>query len=432
MRKKSVLALLLALMIILSGCTLVTKDEEKDNARVIIDVNGETVTKHVVTAAVQNQISQNEYYNQMFAAYGYSGVYSTDEATVTAQVIDSFVENLVLKQKAYAMGMNELTDEEKAKAEEHAKEYYESFLSSVISAYLPNSGLEGDELNAAAEKYVAENDIKTADGRSTYEDFLQSAIDEQAIEKLKADIVKDVTVTEEEIQADFDAKVESDKADSETNADNYGYNLMNNIAVYYAPAGYRMVKQILITVSDEDSKAADEANTALTEAKNALESAGEDADKDALQAAVDAAQAAYDEAKATGMANAKAKAEEVLALATAEGADFDALVSEYSSDNMPESGYAVREGFAYFVEPFVNGAMALQNVGDISEPVESSYGYHIIKYVSDVAEGPVDIETVRAGITDSLLMAKQDELTETTIKQWISEANAKTYPDRLN
>ena len=432
MRKKSVLALLLALMMILSGCTLVTKDEEKDNARVIIDVNGETVTKHVVTAAVQNQISQNEYYNQMFAAYGYSGVYSTDEATVTAQVIDSFVENLVLKQKAYAMGMNELTDEEKAKAEEHAKEYYESFLSSVISAYLPNSGLEGDDLNAAAEKYVAENDIKTADGRSTYEDFLQSAIDEQAIEKLKADIVKDVTVTEEEIQADFDAKVESDKADSETNADNYGYNLMNNIAVYYAPAGYRMVKQILITVSDEDSKAADEANTALTEAKNALESAGEDADKDALQAAVDAAQAAYDEAKATGMANAKAKAEEVLALATAEGADFDALVSEYSSDNMPESGYAVREGFAYFVEPFVNGAMALQNVGDISEPVESSYGYHIIKYVSDVAEGPVDIETVRAGITDSLLMAKQDELTETTIKQWISEANAKTYPDRLN
>ena len=113
MRKKSVLALLLALMIILSGCTLVTKDEEKDNARVIIDVNGETVTKHVVTAAVQNQISQNEYYNQMFAAYGYSGVYSTDEATVTAQVIDSFVENLVLKQKAYAMGMNELTDEER-------------------------------------------------------------------------------------------------------------------------------------------------------------------------------------------------------------------------------------------------------------------------------------------------------------------------------
>ena len=317
MRKKSVLALLLALMMILSGCTLVTKDEEKDNARVIIDVNGETVTKHVVTAAVQNQISQNEYYNQMFAAYGYSGVYSTDEATVTAQVIDSFVENLVLKQKAYAMGMNELTDEEKAKAEEHAKEYYESFLSSVISAYLPNSGLEGDELNAAAEKYVAENDIKTADGRSTYEDFLQSAIDEQAIEKLEADIVKDVTVTEEEIQADFDAKVESDKADSETNADNYGYNLLNNIAVYYAPAGYRMVKQILITVSDEDSKAADEANTALTEAKDALESAGEDADKDALQAAVDTAQAAYDEAKATGMANAKAKADEVYALATA-------------------------------------------------------------------------------------------------------------------
>ena len=432
MRKKSVLALLLALMMILSGCALVTKDEEKDNARVIIDVNGETITKQIVTSAVQNQISQNQYYNQLFANSGYSMSWPTDEATVTSQVIDAYTENLVLKQKAYAMGMNEMTDEEKAHAEEHAKEYYDSFLKSVISAYLSNSELEGDELNAAAEKYVAENDIKTADGRSTYADFLQSAMDEEAVEKLEADIVKDVTVSEEEIKAEFDAKVESAKAELETKPDSYGYAVMNNTVVYYAPAGYRMVKQILIGVSDEDSKAADEAKAALTEAQNALTNAAEDADKDALQAAVDAAQAAYDEAKAAGMANAKAKADEVYALATAEGADFDALVAEYNTDTgMPSAGYAVREGFAYFVDTFVNGAMALQNVGDVSEPVESSYGYHIIQYAADVQEGPVDLETVRDGISDSLLTAKKNELTETTIQQWKDEVNVKTYLDRL-
>lgn len=432
MRKKSVLALLLALVMILSGCTLVTKDEEKDNARVIIDVNGETVDKQTIVSSVRSQISQNEQYNQLFQAYyGYGNMYPTDEATVTSQVIESYTTNLVLKQKAAALGMDQMTDEEKAHAEEHAKEYYNSFLQSVISAYLPNSGLEGDELTAAAEKYVADNAIKTADGRFTYDDFLKTALENEAIEKLEADIVKDVTVTEEEIKADFDAKVEEAKAAMEADPDAYGKNVMNGTTVYYAPAGYRMVKHILVAVSDEDSKAADEAQTALTEAQDALTNAAEDADKDALQAAVDAAQAAYDEAKAAGMANAKAKADEVYAKATAEGADFDALISEYSTDHMPETGYAIREGFASFVEPFVTGAMALQNVGDVSEPVETAYGYHIIKYVSDVQEGPVDLETVRESISSSLLSTKKDELTDATIKQWIDEANVKTFLDRM-
>ena len=418
MRKKSVLALLLVVMMVLSGCALVSKNEEKDNARVIIDVNGETVTKRVISSYVQNQISQNEYYNQLFSSYyGYSDLYPTDEATVTDQVVEAYTQNLVLKQKAYAMGMDQMNDEEAAHVEEHAKEYYESFLQSVISAYLPNSGLEGDELNAAAEKYVAENDVATADGRSTYDDFFQAALEEVAVEKLEEDIVKDVAVTEEEIKADFDAKVEAAKEQMEADPDLYGYNVMSGSAVYYAPAGYRMVKHILITVSDEDQ-------AVITEAQNALDAAAEDADKDALQAAVDAAQAA-------GMANAKAKAEEVLAQATAEGADFDALIAEYSTDSMPETGYAIREGFAYFVEPFVTGAMALQNVGDVSEPIESTYGYHIIKYVSDVAEGPVDIETVRESISSALLSTKKTELTDSTIQQWVSEANVKTYLDRL-
>ena len=433
MRKKSVLALLLAVMMVLSGCALVSKDEEKDNARVIIDVNGETVTKQVISAAVRNQISQNEYYNQLFSSYyGYSAMYPTDEATVTSQVVEAYTQNLVLKQKAAALGMTELTDEEKTHAEEHAKEYYDSFIQSVISAFLPNSGLEGDELTAAAEKYVSEHsDVKTVDGRATYEDFLNAAMEEVAVEKVREDIVKDVTVTEEEIKADFDTKVEAAKTTVESNPDSYGYNRMNGTAVYYAPAGYRMVKHILVGISDEDTKATDEAQTALTEAQDALTNAAEGADKDALQAAVDAAQAAYDAAKAAGMANAKVKADEVYAKATADGADFDALIAEYSTDHMPEEGYAIREGYAYFVEPFVTAAMALQNVGDVSEPVESTYGYHIIKYVSDVAEGPVDLETVRESISSELLTAKKNERTDATIKQWVDEAKVTTYMDRL-
>jgi peptidyl-prolyl cis-trans isomerase D len=177
----------------------------------------------------------------------------------------------------------------------------------------------------------------------------------------------------------------------------------------------------------------------LTDAQAALENAAEDADKDALQSAVTeaeqavaAAQAAYDEAAATTKANAKAKADEVYALAAAEGADFDALVTEYSTDSMPAEGYAIREGFASFVTEFTEGAMALQNVGDVSEPVESTYGYHIIQYASDVEEGAVALEDVQSVISSSLLSQKQNETSAATLAQWVSEANVKTYADRLN
>ena len=98
---------------------------------------------------------------------------------------------------------------------------------------------------------------------------------------------------------------------------------------------------------------------------------------------------------------------------------------------MPANGYAVREGGNTFVEPFTNAAMALANIGDVTEPVETTYGYHIIKYVSDVTEGPVDIETVREAISSSLLTTKQNDLQTATVAQYVSEANVKTFADRL-
>ena len=432
MQKKCLLALLLALAMLLSGCALVTVDNEKDNAQVIVDVNGETVNKAVVHAAVENTIAQNQYYNQLFASYGMSGSYETDEDTVAAQVIETYVNQLVAKQKAIALGLNELTDEEKEAVQTTAQGYYDSFISSVASTYLPGSKLEGDELTAAAVKYAEEHKISTVDGRSTLDDFVQTATEEKLIEKLQDYIVKDVTVSDEEIQADFNTKADEAKASYEADPNAYGTAVNGGSTVYYAPAGYRMVKHILVKVSDEDSAVTTEKQTALNDAKTALDSAAEDADKTALQAAVDAAQAAYDEAVAAGMANAKAKADEIYAQATAEGADFDALIAETNNDpGMPTAGYAIREGFTSFEESFTNAAMALQNVGDVSEPVESTYGYHIIKYVADVQEGPVDLETVKDGISSALLTAKQNDVTDATMAQYVSEATVKTYPERL-
>ena len=49
MAKRTIIfILLLALTLLLSGCALVTVDTAKDNARVIVDVNGETVSTDTI------------------------------------------------------------------------------------------------------------------------------------------------------------------------------------------------------------------------------------------------------------------------------------------------------------------------------------------------------------------------------------------------
>lgn len=208
-----------------------------------------------------------------------------------------------------------------------------------------------------------------------------------------------------------------------------------------------MVKQILVKFTEEDAAVLTEkttayttAQTALTDAKKALDEAAEDADKEALQAAVDEAQKALDEAAAamkaaeeTACQNIQAKTDEIYAKATAEGADFDALVAEYNEDTgMPAAGYAMREGYATFVPSFTKAGMALANVGDVSEPVQSSYGYHIIQYAADIPEGTVALDTVRETLENELLNAKCDEAYTAALASWVEEAQVKTYPERMN
>ena len=79
----------------------------------------------------------------------------------------------------------------------------------------------------------------------------------------------------------------------------------------------------------------------------------------------------------------KATAEEVLKKAKA-GEDFDALMKEYNEDpGETESGYTFGKG--EMVKEFENAAFALK-YNEISDIVETQYGYHIIKRIAGMAE----------------------------------------------
>lgn len=93
----------------------------------------------------------------------------------------------------------------------------------------------------------------------------------------------------------------------------------------------------------------------------------------------------------------------------ADGADFDALMQEYSQDGGLEAnpdGYVFTAG--EMVDEFYNGTIALQ-VGEISAPVQSMFGYHIIKRMPLPAMGVEQYElckTIAIGVWAQNVLAK--------------------------
>lgn len=95
-------------------------------------------------------------------------------------------------------------------------------------------------------------------------------------------------------------------------------------------------------------------------------------------------------------------AQDVHAMA-AGGKDFGELAAKYSDDrgtkdSKGDLGYFSAESM---VKPFATAAFAMKN-GDISAPVETQYGFHLIQVLDTKPGGKQSYESVRAKIIDEL------------------------------
>ena len=144
MQKKSLLALLLVLAMLLSGCALITVDEEKDNAQPIVDVDGETIDKLTFSNYVYALVNSDSTM-QMYYTYGLTDY-------VNQYAAGEYVQELVMKHEAARQGLDQLTDEDKQAVEEDALTQYNSFLDAIASSCLTDTGLDGDELRDAGAK----------------------------------------------------------------------------------------------------------------------------------------------------------------------------------------------------------------------------------------------------------------------------------------
>lgn len=97
------------------------------------------------------------------------------------------------------------------------------------------------------------------------------------------------------------------------------------------------------------------------------------------------------------------------------GADFATLAREHSIDPGAANGGDLgffRKGM--MVQPFEEAAFALAEAGDVSAPVQSQFGWHIIKLAEKRQSAPPPFEQVAPQIQNQLLMQtfteKVDEL----------------------
>ena len=343
-------------------------------------------TKTVLAATVGDQevtVAQleNSYLNSSSYASSY-GYDTTTEDGVT-QFRDYLLDNLIASAmkiyQANQAGIT-LTDEEIAAAKETAQKNYDDTIA-TFEQQAQKAGASNVEAYAKTllTKALVRNHTTV---KKLQAEMLEDAKNNTLVSKHKTALLEGVSLTEEELSAKYaevlaSQKEQFDKTPSdyftfETYAQ-YGY----NAPPVYVPAGFFRVRHILV---------ADEATAKLVKEK------------------IDA------------------------------GEDFEALLAEYGTDpgmkdEANAAGYLVGEGASY-VESFLTAALALTTDGDVSDPVQSDYGWHIIKRVSTEPAHEIPYADVKEAFDLYEQTLYQEQYYSDIVSKWVADTSLVTkFPD---
>ncbi|MGD9568892.1 MAG: peptidylprolyl isomerase [Sedimentibacter sp.] len=95
------------------------------------------------------------------------------------------------------------------------------------------------------------------------------------------------------------------------------------------------------------------------------------------------------------------------------GESFEELAKELSTDTGSGANGGDLDYFNYtdMVQPFSEAAFALE-IGEVSEPVQSEFGYHVIKLTDKKVDNAVTVETEKSVLTEYYKSFKYEELLE--------------------
>ncbi|MEG0048759.1 MAG: peptidylprolyl isomerase [Clostridia bacterium] len=402
-------------------------------------------------------------YDSLIAQYGanYDLTVQDNVDLFRAVALENAITERLLMKKAVELKLD-LTAEEAATVETQADNYWQAALDNYVAQARTDITAEStaeDKAAAQAEAVKYYNDMNYSP-ESLREDYKRFAV----FDKVEAYATQDAVVTDEEIEKQYQDLLAADKELYQNDVAAYvEYNTyVKQMAAYsqmygagapamdhawYRPAGFRGIKHILLEVDPALLSTYTDLQARYEEQQNAEASAAQDAA--AAEPAADAAataeptavpepvtEAQINDAKAAILASLATKIDEINQK-IADGADFDELIATYGvkADGTPTDGgmtvepyktvgYEVAKASNDFVPEFVEAAFSVNNIGDVSAPYLSNYGVHIVKYIGDVAEGPIAMtDAERATKQAMLLSAKKNELYSKAVEQWIAQGN---------
>ena len=318
----------------ITGCKMIEKTPEAIQKTVLAKVGNDKITMADVNSELQADI------DYLTETYGEDYENNIDDSLkeqlkkARKQVLEQLVNDEVLITKGTELGYIPSDEELSTAIEEEKAKFTEAY--------------GGEEGLKEALEYYGMSDEK-------FDSFIENLV---KTDKVKEAMIKDVTVSDEEIEQYYN----------------------DNIDKYTVKAGAN-AKHILFETEEE-----------AQDAKNKIDS-GE--------------------------------------------TTFEDLYSQYeankSSGTKPLSedlGYVENEQEGYDTD-FLAGFKTLKE-GEVSAPVKSSFGYHIIKVEGVQTEDKVTpLDDVKDSIKSTLLSEKQEEVYNSTLEEWKKDLNVKLYEDRL-
>ena len=404
MKKLRITALLLACGLMLSGCSLVSVDEDAVRHQVIATVNGAKIYRY-----------EAEEIADMYASYYGIDKESNDEEMqqnyemLLNDTLDNLVTNEVMFQKASDLGIS-LTEEEKQQNRKDAEDMFQSIRDNYQAQVEEEAEADPSiDVEAETEKRFQEH-LKASD--NTLESYTEDLNKQALVTKVQDYVDGLAEVSDDEVEQWYNETLEIQKDEFQSDPEAFETTVGEKNIYTYVPEDTVAVKQVLLKYEDTDLS---------TEAENLYENGDVDGAMALVQPEAD---------------KLMTQAEDVVKRLR-DGEEIDALIEELGEDeNMmyepySVSGYLVNTQTVKYGEEFRDAALELFNIGDVSEPVILYDGLHILQSIEVYNAGVIPFDEIKEDIKSALLTNKQMDLLTEKTAQWEDEADIVYHRDRL-
>ena len=394
-----------------------------------------TVYDEEITDQSNELVSFINDYLSYLSQYGYDVSDSTTQSYVIASSLEYILEQKLITHKASELGLDEITAEERAEIEENMAASWEEEIAYYMEYYY---GITED--STEEETTQARTEILSALENQGYtlETVTAQALEQEISTRVESSVIDQVAATDEDVLQYYNDLVSEGKEAAEADLAAYVSNCDYAMSypgyfepVYYIPEGYRSVIHILLTPDAELLDNWKGLAAKLEEAGEETESTGngeateegtsEEAEEPVTPEMVEAARQAIFDSLKEKIDDIESRLEK--------GESFESLIAEYGEDtgmkeeDLLKNGYMIHALSTSYDPAFAEAAMALEKVGDTSEPILGQYGIHIIRYLKDIEAGGVELtDSLRDDLKLELDTQMKNAAYAEALKTWRQEA----------